>query len=122
MKQKEVQVGGIYAAKVSGNVVPVRLDRESRYGGWDATNLQTGRTVRVATAQRLRYEVWESDRGRRLSPRERARRDELELESREQLLARCAAFNPFGAYSSHSRLSIRALAETVMRYEEGEQP
>ena len=32
----------------------VRIDRESPYGGWDATNLATGRSVRIRTAARLR--------------------------------------------------------------------
>ena len=38
-------------------IVSVRIDRESPYGGWDATNLATGRTVRVRTAARLRRQV-----------------------------------------------------------------
>ncbi len=57
MKKKEIEVGGTYAAKVSDRVVPVRILRESPYGGWDARNEITGRSVRVRSAQRLRFPV-----------------------------------------------------------------
>jgi len=56
MRRADVRIGGVYTAKVSGRVTRVRLDRESRYGGWDATNVATGRSVRVKTAARLRAE------------------------------------------------------------------
>lgn len=59
MKKKDVRIGGRYRAKVSGKLTTVRIDRESPYGGWDATNLETGRRVRIRSAQRLRYEVRE---------------------------------------------------------------
>lgn len=54
MKKNDVRIGGTYTAKVSGAVVPVLITRESPYGGWDAVNTKTGRTVRIRTAQRLR--------------------------------------------------------------------
>ena len=54
MKKADVEMGGRYVAKVSGTLVAVRIDRESPYGGWDATNLATGRSVRIRTAARLR--------------------------------------------------------------------
>ena len=53
MKKREVDIGGLYAAKVSDRLVPVRIDKENYYGGWDATNLRTGRAIRVRSAQRL---------------------------------------------------------------------
>jgi len=56
MKKSEVRVGGRYLAKVSGSLSPVRLDRENPHGGWDGTNLDTGRQVRIKSAQRLRGE------------------------------------------------------------------
>lgn len=37
MKKNNVQLGKTYAVKVSGSVVPVRLDRENAHGGWDGT-------------------------------------------------------------------------------------
>lgn len=54
MRKNEVEIGGTYHAKVSGRVVVVRIDRESPYGGWEATNTATGRAVRIRTAARLR--------------------------------------------------------------------
>ena len=57
MKKRDVQKGKTYLAKVSGMVVPVRIDQESPYGGWEATNTKTGRAVRIKTAARLRGEA-----------------------------------------------------------------
>ena len=57
MKKNAITIGGVYAAKVSGKVVPIRITGESPYGGWDAVNTQTKRAVRVRTAARLRREV-----------------------------------------------------------------
>ena len=54
MKKANVKVGEVYSAKVSGNVVPVRIDRENPRGGWDGTNLKTKKSVRIKSAQRLR--------------------------------------------------------------------
>jgi len=55
MKKKNVVIGSVYAVKVSGNVVPVRVVRESPYGGWEGLNLKTRRSVRIRTAARLRH-------------------------------------------------------------------
>jgi hypothetical protein len=57
MKNAQIRVGGRYTALVSGTVVTVRVTGESRYGGWEARNEATGRTVRIRSAQRLRQEV-----------------------------------------------------------------
>ena len=57
MKKNEVKVGRVYTAKVTNKVVQVRIDAESRYGGWDATNLATGKKVRIQSAHRLRAAV-----------------------------------------------------------------
>jgi hypothetical protein len=57
MKKDQVQIGGTYVAKVSGQLAQVRIDAESRFGGWDATNVSTHRKVRIKSAQRLRREV-----------------------------------------------------------------
>lgn len=54
MKKDNVKVGQIYAARVSGNVVPVRLDKVNPHGGWDGTNLTTKKPVRIKSSQRLR--------------------------------------------------------------------
>ena len=57
MKKSEVKIGGVYTAKVTNKVVQVRIDAESRYGGWDATNLATGKKVRIKSPARLRAAV-----------------------------------------------------------------
>jgi hypothetical protein len=57
MKKNEVKIGGVYAAKVTNKVVQVRIDDESRYGGWDATNLETGKKFRIKSPARLRAAV-----------------------------------------------------------------
>lgn len=57
MKKNEVEIGGTYTAKVSEKVQKVRIDGVSRHGGWDATNVATGRAVRIKSAQRLRRRV-----------------------------------------------------------------
>lgn len=56
MKKADVKIGGKYVAKVSNNLAVVRIDRVSPHGGWDATNVTTGRSIRVRSAQRLRSE------------------------------------------------------------------
>jgi len=54
MKKQQVKIGGVYSAKITDKVVPVRIDAENRDGGWDATNLKTNRKVRIKSAQKLR--------------------------------------------------------------------
>ena len=68
MKKSEVKVGGVYTAKVTNKVVQVRIDAESRHGGWDATNLQTGKKVRILSPQRLRAAVASRSPGTRTYP------------------------------------------------------
>ena len=57
MKKKDVEIRAIYIAKISGNLVEVRIIGESPYGGWDAMNLKTNRRVRIKSAQKLRMKV-----------------------------------------------------------------
>lgn len=65
MRQSEVTVGETYLARVSGEIVPVKVTRQSyrhgsgRYGGglraaWEAVNQVTGRSITIRSAQRLR--------------------------------------------------------------------
>lgn len=61
MRKKDVALGKVYVAKISGRLVRVRLVAESSYGGWDALNLATGRQVRIKSAAKLREEVKEND-------------------------------------------------------------
>jgi hypothetical protein len=61
MKRAEVAVGHIYLAKISGRFCRVRIDRPHAFYsgsiGWDATNLETERSVSIRTAAKLRSEV-----------------------------------------------------------------
>ena len=67
MQKHNVQIGTTYIAKVSGTLAKVRLTREHDRGGWYATNLATGREIRIRTAARLRSEA---------KPEQRIRPDE----------------------------------------------
>ena len=61
MKQKEVQIGGVYVAKVSGKTAKVLIVREhvqsSGRMGWYGRNLATGREVFIRSAARLRQRL-----------------------------------------------------------------
>lgn len=48
-------VGATYAAKISNRLTSVRITGENAFGGWDAVNTNTGRTVRIRSAAKLRY-------------------------------------------------------------------
>ena len=57
MKKSEIKIGKHYTAKVSDRMTTVRIDGTSPHGGWDATNIRTGKSVRIKSAQRLRHET-----------------------------------------------------------------
>ena len=59
MKKADVELNKTYIVKVSGRLVPVRLESVSTYGGWDGRNLATNREVRIRSAMRLRAAVSE---------------------------------------------------------------
>jgi hypothetical protein len=50
---KDIRVGGVYRMFVSGYPTEVKVTSEHPRGGWIATNLQTGRDVRIPTAECL---------------------------------------------------------------------
>ena len=54
MNKNDIKIGNTYLAKVTGKVVPVRIDAENTHGGWDATNMATKKKVRIKSPQRLR--------------------------------------------------------------------
>ncbi len=56
MKKQDIVIGKVYVMKVSGFLRPVRVEATCTYGGWSGTNLDTGRTVRIKTAAKLRKE------------------------------------------------------------------
>ena len=70
MKKKQIEVGKIYAMKVSGNVVPVKvvgIRTVSGYNGRDKTiyacvNQKTGRDCKAESAAKFRYEIKEDKR------------------------------------------------------------
>lgn len=57
MKTKDVKIGGMYVAKISGTMTIVRLDQVCSHGGWIATNMITERKVNIRTAAKLRREA-----------------------------------------------------------------
>jgi len=57
MKKNEVKTGKYYTAKVSNRMATIRIDAENPNGGWNATNITTGKKVRIKSAQRLRHET-----------------------------------------------------------------
>jgi len=59
MKKKDVEVGGVYLAKVSDRLVEVKILSSgegvfSHRTTWTARNLATGREVHIRSPQRLR--------------------------------------------------------------------
>ena len=54
MNRSEVRTGDTYIAKVTNRLVEVRIDAVNRHGGWNATNLATGKKVQIKSAGRLR--------------------------------------------------------------------
>jgi len=65
MKKSEIEIGGTYTAKVSGNIVPVKvIEQRTRYDfsgraciGWRCRNTATGREIVVKSAQRFRRKI-----------------------------------------------------------------
>ena len=76
MIKSQVKVGSVYAVKVGERIRPVRIDRSEdrvqRTTGtgmslsqvrthWTGTNLDTGRTVSIRSAAKLRWEMVQVD-------------------------------------------------------------
>lgn len=66
MHGKDLILGRKYAVKVSGRIVPVRLyakrerftaTRPNGLDYWEGINCQTGRQVKILSAQRCRYPI-----------------------------------------------------------------
>ncbi|HUP76924.1 MAG TPA: hypothetical protein VM260_00085, partial [Pirellula sp.] len=53
MKKAEVQIGAKYYANVTNKRVEIQIDSEKATGGWNATNLATGKKIHIKSAQRL---------------------------------------------------------------------
>lgn len=54
IKKSDVKIGGVYIAKIANRLVRVRIDAESRFGGWDGTNVANGKKARIKNARVLR--------------------------------------------------------------------
>lgn len=58
MKMNEVVIGAVYLAKVSNKITRVRIDKQCKSHNnrtyWLATNLSSGRVIRIGSAARLR--------------------------------------------------------------------
>lgn len=54
MKKQDVVIGQVYIVKVSRRLTRVRLESVCQFGGWNGTNISTGRAVRIRSAARLR--------------------------------------------------------------------
>ena len=117
MKKNAVHLGEQYLAKVSGNLVPVRIDADNPHGGWDATNKETGRKVRIKSAQRLRRLVSERSKAAATqAPDDRdvdsAPRSELTLEEADKLAQVRAA----KAYDPERCATPRCNGEPALTY------
>ncbi len=53
MMKAEVEIGGKYYANVTNKRVEIQIDAEKATGGWNATNLTTGKKIHIKSAQRL---------------------------------------------------------------------
>jgi hypothetical protein len=61
MQQTDVQLGNTYLVKVAGNWVPVQITEDHPSGkGWNGTTT-TGKTIRIASAQRLQQILNDND-------------------------------------------------------------
>ncbi len=121
MKKSDVAIGATYIAKVSGRLATVRIDRESPHGGWEATNAETGRSVRIKSAQRLRFEAVDTKRAKAVAAadQENARlRDERErspdgMTASERAMAASAGAAPAAASAEDDADEPEALGPDV---------
>jgi hypothetical protein len=102
MKKSDVKIGNVYTAKVSDKLVEVRIEAESRHGGWQATNLATKKKVHIKSAQRLRSEVADRKRAKAVTA---AKQENARLRDER-------AKSPDGQTASE-----RAMAESPKRYD-----
>ncbi len=62
MKKAEVKIGGKCFANVTNKRVEIQIDSEKASGGWNATNLETGKKIHIKSAQRLQGVVGDAKR------------------------------------------------------------
>jgi hypothetical protein len=61
MNTEDVRSGRIYVLKRSGRVKFVKVDGRNPAGGWDTTEITTGRRILVQSARHLRREVYSAN-------------------------------------------------------------
>jgi len=91
MKKSEIKVGKHYVAKVSDQLATVRIDAENPRGGWDATNLRTGKAVRIKSAQRLRSETRAPGQTKKADDAPATDKDDMSLSIQRRVAAQTAA-------------------------------
>lgn len=64
MKIKDIIVGHIYAAKILGKIVPVKI-KAQYHKAWVGRDLTTGKEMYIISAAKLRYEMLISGRKER---------------------------------------------------------
>ena len=64
MTAADVTIGRYYATTISGRMTIVKIEAESRHGGWTGRNIFTNRRVCIKSAVRLLGDV--TARGRRV--------------------------------------------------------
>jgi hypothetical protein len=57
MRAHNVHIGDIYEIRISGKLAQVRLTATAPGGGYFASNIKTGRIIRLKSGRRLRYNV-----------------------------------------------------------------
>lgn len=55
MRTSEIEIGENYVALISDLLTVVRIDSVSHSGGWNATNRDSGRKIRIKSVRQLRY-------------------------------------------------------------------
>ena len=87
MKREQIEIGQVYRAKVTDKLVPVRIEAENPHGGWDGTNLNTNRKVRIKSAQRLRGPIAVPEDNDAATSKPRRSKKKLTTKQRDELRA-----------------------------------
>lgn len=109
MDKNEVKIGGIYIAKVTDRLVPVRIDSTHSKSGWNATNTKTGKRIHIKSAQRLRGAA-EAEENKAPVPNEKKPKRLSALNAAAQVLAN--ADQPMGAKAMIAAMAEQGLWES----------
>ena len=125
MKKNEMQIGGVYRAKVTDKLVSVRIDAENPHGGWDATNLETNRKVRIKSAQRLRGKATSATQQTGYAPQsqltlEETKKREAKKKGRKTNAATSSPTSATGAKKSDAATTKAKKAKEATRAKQGD--